>query len=66
MGFLIGGVITSLTTPPTAFAVSGIGVAVLVLIAAVFRAIPDTPAVPPEPAESPRFERQTVPERDPG
>ena len=53
VGFLIGGVITSITTPPTAFAVSGIGVALLVLIAAVFRAVPDNPV--PIPAE-PRFE----------
>ena len=30
VGFLIGGIITSLTAPPTAFAVSGIGVAALV------------------------------------
>jgi predicted MFS family arabinose efflux permease len=47
IGFLIGGVITSLTAPPTAFAISGSGVALLVLIAAVFRLIPDTR---PEPA----------------
>jgi MFS family permease len=42
VGFLIGGVITAITAPPTAFAVSGIGVALLVLIAAVLRVIPDT------------------------
>ena len=61
VGFLIGGVITATTAPPTAFAVSGIGVALLVLLAAVFRVIPDNPAgvsAPPEP-EAPRFERST-------
>jgi predicted MFS family arabinose efflux permease len=35
VGFLIGGVLTSLTSPPTAFAVSGIGVVVVVLFLAV-------------------------------
>jgi MFS family permease len=48
IGFLIGGIITAVTAPPTAFAVSGIGVALLVLIAAVFRVVPDTPTVPEE------------------
>ena len=52
VGFLIGGIITAITAPPTAFAVSGIGVAVLVLIAAAFRVVPESPAAP---AESPRF-----------
>ena len=42
VGFLIGGIITTLASPPAAFAISGIGVAVLVLLAAVFRVIPDT------------------------
>jgi predicted MFS family arabinose efflux permease len=42
IGFLIGGVITAITAPPTAFAVSGIGVVVLVVLGAVFRVIPDT------------------------
>jgi MFS family permease len=40
VGFLIGGVITAITSPPTAFAVSGIGVAALVLLAVIFKAIP--------------------------
>ena len=66
-GFLIGGVITALTTPPTAFVVSGVGVALLVLIAAIFRVIPDTPAEPAEePQETRRFERAAVAERDVG
>jgi MFS family permease len=65
-GFLIGGVITALTTPPTAFVVSGVGVALLVLVAAVFRVIPDAPAAPAEPQESRRFERAAVAERDVG
>ena len=42
VGFLIGGIITAITAPPTAFAVSGIGVVLLVLLGAVFRVIPDT------------------------
>jgi MFS family permease len=64
VGFLIGGVITAATEPPTAFFVSGVGVVLLVLIAAVFRVIPDTTGVPPEPSESRRFERAAVVERD--
>jgi predicted MFS family arabinose efflux permease len=44
IGFLIGGVITAITAPPTAFAVSGIGVVLLVLVAAVLRVVPDDPA----------------------
>jgi hypothetical protein len=60
-------VITALTTPPTAFVVSGVGVALLVLIAAIFRVIPDTPAEPAgEPQESRRFERAAMAERDVG
>ena len=47
VGFLIGGVITAATSPPTAFAVSGIGVVVLVALAGIFRVVPDTPRVPP-------------------
>jgi MFS family permease len=62
-GFLIGGVITALTAPPTAFAVSGVGVALLVLIAAVLRVIPDTPAAPAEAQETHRFERAALAER---
>ncbi len=54
IGFLIGGIITSIASPPTAFAVSGIGVALLVLIAAIFRVIPDTAA---EPAARPQQSR---------
>lgn len=58
VGFLIGGVITAVTAPPTAFAVSGIGVALLVLLAAVFRAVPDNPVpVALEAPDGPRFER---------
>jgi MFS family permease len=41
LGFLIGGIITAIASPPTAFAVSGIGVVVLVLLGAVFRALPE-------------------------
>jgi MFS family permease len=64
IGFLIGGVITAVTAPPTAFAISGFGVVALVLIAAVFRIIPDTTGGPPAAPEPPRFERQAVAERD--
>jgi MFS family permease len=46
VGFLIGGVVTAISSPPTAFAVSGIGVVVLVLLGAAFRAVPDTRARP--------------------
>jgi predicted MFS family arabinose efflux permease len=42
VGFLIGGIITAATAPPTAFAVSGVGVVLLVLLGAAFRVIPDT------------------------
>jgi MFS family permease len=66
IGFLIGGIITAITSPPTAFAVSGTGVALLVLVAAVFRVIPDTSAVPEEPGEARRFERAPLAERDSG
>jgi predicted MFS family arabinose efflux permease len=64
IGFLIGGIITAITTPPTAFAVSGIGVALLVLLAAVFRVIPDTRAAPEEALEARRFERTALADRD--
>jgi predicted MFS family arabinose efflux permease len=60
VGFLIGGVVTALFSPPTAFFVSGVGVVLLVALGAIFRAIPETrrgrweegrsplPALPPE------------------
>jgi hypothetical protein len=64
IGFLIGGIITAITAPPTAFAVSGIGVALLVLLAAVFRVIPDTRAAPEEALEARRFERTALADRD--
>jgi predicted MFS family arabinose efflux permease len=41
VGFLIGGVITAIFSPPTAFAVAGIGVALLVAAGAISRAIPE-------------------------
>jgi MFS family permease len=66
IGFLIGGIVTAATTPPTAFAVSGIGVVLLVLVAAVFRVIPDTPAGPSAPHGARRFDRPAVAERDTG
>jgi MFS family permease len=67
-GFLIGGIITALTTPPTAFVVSGVGVVLLVLIAAIFRVLPGTPGEPARepPQESRRFRRAAVAERDSG
>jgi MFS family permease len=34
VGFLIGGIITALFSPPTAFAVSGVGVILLVIVGA--------------------------------
>ena len=40
VGFLLGGIITAIASPPTAFAVSGIGVVLLVALGAAFRAIP--------------------------
>ncbi len=42
VGFLLGGIITTIASPPVAFAVSGVGVVVLVVIGAAFRAIPST------------------------
>jgi MFS family permease len=53
VGFLLGGIVTALASPPTAFAISGIGVALLVLLAAVFRVIPDSTG---DPGERTRFE----------
>jgi hypothetical protein len=45
VGFLLGGVITALTRPPTAFAVSGVGVMVVVaLLAVAWRGIRTAPA----------------------
>jgi MFS family permease len=64
IGFLIGGIITAVTSPPTAFAVSGIGVSLLVLLAAVFRVVPDTPAAVPQPDDARRFERGALAEHD--
>jgi predicted MFS family arabinose efflux permease len=40
VGFLIGGVITAIASPPAAFAVSGIGVIAIVAVAAVIRLAP--------------------------
>jgi predicted MFS family arabinose efflux permease len=40
VGFLLGGIITALASPSTAFFVSGIGVIVLVALATIFRALP--------------------------
>jgi MFS family permease len=42
VGFLIGGVVTALFSPPTAFAVSGTGVMLLVVLGATSRALPET------------------------
>ncbi len=53
IGFLIGGIITAIASPPTAFAVSGVGVVVLVLLGAAFRVVPQTGAQPPEPGGQP-------------
>jgi MFS family permease len=45
VGFLIGGIVTALFSPPTAFAVSGIGVVLLVALGAGFRPVREaTPA----------------------
>ena len=54
VGFLIGGVITAITEPPTAFAVSGIGVLLIVALGASLRAVPDAPAPVPEPPRLPQ------------
>ena len=42
LGFLIGGVVTAVFSPPTAFFVSGIGVVLLVVLGAIFGAIPES------------------------
>ncbi|MBA3821787.1 MAG: MFS transporter [Deltaproteobacteria bacterium] len=47
VGFLLGGVITAIASPPTAFAVSGIGVVLLVAFGAVLRAVPARPPLSP-------------------
>jgi hypothetical protein len=39
VGFLIGGIVTAVFSPPTAFAVSGIGVVLLVALGAGFRPV---------------------------
>jgi predicted MFS family arabinose efflux permease len=45
VGFLIGGIVTAVFSPPTAFAVSGIGVVLLVALGAGFRPVREaTPA----------------------
>jgi MFS family permease len=44
IGFLLGGAITAIASPPAAFAISGIGVVVLVILGAVFRVVPNVPA----------------------
>jgi hypothetical protein len=50
VGFLLGGVITALTTPPTAFAVSGLGVMVVVaFLALAWRGL--RPVAPPARAD---------------
>jgi len=59
VGFLLGGLITAIASPPTAFAVSGIGVVLLVVLGAVFRVIPSAtadgrrPAIPPRSRAAP-------------
>ena len=42
VGFLLGGLIAAVASPPTAFAVSGAGVVLLVALGAVFNAVPET------------------------
>ena len=50
VGFLLGGMITALTSPPTAFAVSGVGVLLVVgLLAVAWRGLSDTPQRAGEP-----------------
>jgi predicted MFS family arabinose efflux permease len=53
VGFLIGGIITAVFSPPTAFAVSGFGVVLLVVLGAIFRAVPDPRRKPLEEGGSP-------------
>jgi MFS family permease len=57
VGFLIGGVITAIFAPPTAFLVSGLGVVALVVLGAVFRIVPDTSEPPPGDVGTRRFDR---------
>jgi MFS family permease len=57
VGFLIGGVITAIFAPPTAFLVSGLGVVALVVLGAVFRIVPDTGGRPPGDVGPRRFDR---------
>jgi MFS family permease len=42
VGFLIGGIVTALFSPPTALAVSGFGVFALVALGLILRAVPQT------------------------
>jgi MFS family permease len=48
VGFLIGGIITAVSSPPTAFAISGVGVVVLVVVGAGLRLVPEAPRPPGE------------------
>jgi predicted MFS family arabinose efflux permease len=41
VGFVIGGIVTAVFSPPTAFAVAGIGVMLLVVVAVTSRALPE-------------------------
>jgi predicted MFS family arabinose efflux permease len=41
VGFLIGGIVTAIFSPPTAFAVAGVGVVLLVAAGAISRAVPE-------------------------
>jgi MFS family permease len=41
VGFVIGGIVTAVFSPPTAFAVAGIGVMLLVAVAVISRAVPE-------------------------
>jgi len=50
VGFLIGGIVTAIFSPPTAFAVSGVGVVVLVALGAAFRAVPTPRPLPAGPS----------------
>ena len=53
VGFLIGAVIATLASPRTAYAVAGIGVLVLVLLALVFRRfVPDSSIGPADAGRS--------------
>jgi MFS family permease len=50
VGFLLGGIITSIWSPPTAFAVAGVGIVLLVIAGAIAgeSALPAHPPPPPE------------------